>query len=56
MDETLADKMMYIPNDHTQNYPLCKLQLVIVKCLDTQLNKPTNQSSIPVSKLVETTN
>ena len=29
MDKTRADKFMYIPNDYTQNYNFCKLQLVI---------------------------
>ena len=24
----MADKWMYIPNDDTQNYPLCRIQLV----------------------------
>ena len=24
----MADKLMYIPNDDTQNYPFCSLQLV----------------------------
>ena len=28
-DETIANKLMYIPNDETQNYPLCRLQLVV---------------------------
>ena len=25
----MADKLMYIPDDDTQNYPFCRLQLVI---------------------------
>ena len=25
----MADKLMYIPNDGTQNYPLCRLKLVV---------------------------
>ena len=25
----MTDKLMYIPNDYTQNYPFCKLQLVV---------------------------
>ena len=29
-DKTVADKLMYIPNDDKQNYPFYKLQLV--KC------------------------
>ena len=34
MDKTIADKLMYVPNDDTQNYSFCRLQLV-----DTQLNE-----------------
>ena len=37
---------MYIPNDATQNYPLCKLQL----------NEPTNQNSIKVPNVIKPTN
>ena len=29
MDKTMADKLMYIPNDVTQKYPFCRLQLVV---------------------------
>ena len=29
-DKTMADKLMYIPNDDKQNYPFCRLQLVVV--------------------------
>ena len=25
----MADKLMYIPNDDTQSYPFCRLQLVV---------------------------
>ena len=39
-------------NDDTQNYPICRLQLVL-KYLDTQLNEPTIQNSIKVSNVVE---
>ena len=34
MDKTMADKLIYIPNNDTQNYPFCRLQLE-VKYLDT---------------------
>ena len=27
-DKTMADKLVYIPNDYTQNYPFCRLQLM----------------------------
>ena len=29
MDKTMADKKMYIPNNDTQIYPFCRLQLVV---------------------------
>ena len=28
-DKTIADKFIYILNDDTQNYPFCKIQLVV---------------------------
>ena len=40
----MADKLMYIPNDDTQNYHFCRLQLV-VETFITQLNFPSNQNS-----------
>ena len=43
----MNNKLMYIPNDDTQNYPICKLQLVM-KRLDTPHNEPTNKKSIRV--------
>ena len=46
---------MYIPNDVTQEYPICRLQLVVVT-LDTQLDKPTNQNLIKVPKVANPTN
>ena len=45
----MADKYLYIPLDDTQNYPFCRLQLV-VESLETQLNRPTNQNSLKFSK------
>ena len=51
----MAGKMMYIPNDDTQNYPSCRLQLV-VENLDIQLNDPTNQNSILVPIIIKQTN
>ena len=41
----MADKLMYITNDDTQNYPFCRLYSV-TKYLDTQLNESNNQNSI----------
>ena len=29
MDKTIADKLMYMPNDDTQIYPFWRLQLVV---------------------------
>ena len=43
---------MYIPNDITQNYPFCRLLLVVY----TQLNEPTNHNSIDVPKFVKPEN
>ena len=41
----LHDKLMYIQNDDTQNdYPLCRLKLVIVTL--EHLNQSTNQNSL----------
>ena len=40
---SISDKLMNISNDDTQNCACCRLQL-LVKSLDTQLNKPTNQN------------
>ena len=45
----MADKLMYILNDDTQNYPLCRLKLAD-KSLNTKLNKPTNHNSVKVPK------
>ena len=28
-DKTIADEMMYIPNDDTQKYPFYRLQLLV---------------------------
>ena len=47
----MGDKLIYIPNDDTQNYSFCILQLVI-KRLDTQFNESTNQNSLKVSKYI----
>ena len=46
----MADKLMYIPNDDTQNYHFCRLQSVI-KTFGSQLNESTNQNSIKVPKV-----
>ena len=27
--KTMSEKLLYIPYDDTQNYPLCRLQLVV---------------------------
>ena len=48
----MVDKLMYIPNDETENYPL---QLV-VQYLDTFFNEKTNQNSIKIPKVVKPTN
>ena len=40
-EKTMADKLIYIPNEDTQNYPFCRLLLVV----ETQLNEPTKHNS-----------
>ena len=42
----MADAEMYIPNDDTQNYQFCRLQLV-----DETFGHSTYQNSIKVIKL-----
>ena len=39
----MADKLVYIFNDDTQNYPFCRLHNWL-KRFDTQLNEPTNEN------------
>ena len=46
----MADNLIYIPNDDTQNHPFCRLQSV-VKTLNTQL-KPTILNSIKENVIV----
>ena len=46
----MADKLLYISNDYTQNNPYCRLQLM-VETFDTQLHEPTNQNWSPQSCL-----
>ena len=50
-DKTIADKLMYIPNHDTQNYPFYRSYLH----MNTQLNDPTNQNSIKVPKVIKPT-
>ena len=45
---TIADRLMYIPNDDTHNCPFCRLQLVN--------NELTNQNSIKVPTVFKPTN
>ena len=47
----MDDKLMYIPNDDKQNYPFCRLQLVVGTF--KHLNKLTNQNSIKVPKVLK---
>ena len=48
----MADQLIYIPNDDTQNCLFCKIQFVVEQF---GLNKPTNQNLIKVPKVVEST-
>ncbi len=51
MYKTIADKFMYIYNDNTQNYHICRLQLVV-----ETFGNLINQNSIEVPKVVKPTN
>ena len=42
----MADKLMYMPNDNTQNYPLCTLQLVVQNEMFGHSNLSANQNSL----------
>ena len=42
-------------NGNIRNYPFCSLQLV-VGTFGNQLNKPTNQNSVKIPKVVKPTN
>ena len=50
----MADKLMYIPNEETQNYPFCRLKLVIK--MFRHSTKWTNKKLIKVPKIVKPTN
>ena len=42
----MADELMYIPNNNAQNYPFCRLILVVeLKRLNIKLHEPKNQNS-----------
>ena len=47
----MADKLIYIPNNDTQNYSFYSLQCL--QRLYTQLNIPTNHNSIKIPKAVK---
>ena len=51
----MTDGLMYIPNDYTQNYPFCRL-ILVVETLNIHPNKPTNQMSAIAPKVVKPTN
>ena len=51
----MTDKLMYISNDDTQNYPSVEYNQWL-KRLYTKLNEPTNQNIMKVPKVIETTN
>ena len=53
----MVDKVMYIPNDNTQNYPFCGLQIVAetfghstkwTKQSKFKVVKPTNKKNVIV--------
>ena len=48
----MDDKLIYIPNVNTQNYPFCRIQLVV----KMHFNNSTNQNSFKVPKVVKPRN
>ena len=54
----MADKLMSISNNDKQNYPFCRLKLVVefLKRLNIQLNESTNQNSLKLPKVVKPKN
>ena len=40
----MADKLMYIPTDDTQNYPFCRLELVVETFEHSNQNSKNPQS------------
>ena len=46
----MDDKFMYIPNDYTQNCPVCRLKLMVETFGDS------NQNSIKVPKVIKPMN
>ena len=51
----MADKLMYMPNDDTQNYHHSVDYIEWLKRLYTHLYEPTNQNAIKVLKVVNPT-
>ena len=46
----MDDELMYIPNDDQQNFPFCRLKLLV------EMFGPTNQDSIKVPEVFKPTN
>ena len=51
----MADKLMYIPNDDSQNYPFYRLQLVFATKQDSMKVPKSRQISKRHYKTLETT-
>ena len=51
----MTNKLMYIPNDDTQNYSFCRFQLLVEKS-GLDLTEQTNRNLMKVPKAVEPTN
>ena len=50
----MADKLSYIPNDNTYNYPFCRLQLVVE--MFGHSTKWTNETKFKLPKVVKSAN
>ena len=52
----MADKLKYITNAYTQNYPFCRLQLVVEKLGYATCINQSKLNKIPNPKVVRPTN
>ena len=51
----MADKLKYITNAYTQNYPFCRLQLVVEKLGYSTCTNQSKLNKIPNPKVVQQT-
>ncbi len=47
----MVNKLIFIPNDDTQNFPFCRL-IFVAETFNTQFNEATNQNLLKSKKLL----